>query len=160
MRRARRRSAARRSTSCSAWRRCYAAATWTGRLHRQPADTGEEPWLQRRLRHLTVPVAALAGVLTHLPGLVYLAALNAIIGSASGPGNGVLQVLIYNAFWFSLPIVALVMSVYRPSVTRDLLERGTAWARRHERTIIVVFCGILGIYLMWKGIVDLRGAPA
>jgi spore maturation protein SpmA len=69
-------------------------------------------------------------------------------------------VLIYNAFWFSLPIVALVMSVYRPSVTRDLLERGTAWARRHERTIIVVFCGILGIYLMWKGIVDLRGAPA
>ena len=53
--------------------------------------------MQRRLRHLTPPVAALAGVVTHLPGLVYLAALNAIVGSASGPANGVLQVLVYNA---------------------------------------------------------------
>jgi hypothetical protein len=138
----------------------YAAGAWTGRLHRQPANTGEESWMQRRLHHLTLPVAALAGVVTHLPGLVYLAALNAIIGSASGPGNGVLQVLVYNALWFSLPIVAVVMSVYRPGVTRDLLERGTAWARRHQRTIVVVFCGILGIYLVGKGVVDLRGARA
>jgi hypothetical protein len=45
-------------------------------------------------------------------------------------------------------------------VSRDVLERGTAWARRHQRSIVVGFCGILGIYLVWKGIVDLRAAPA
>jgi hypothetical protein len=137
----------------------YAAGAWTGRLHRRPTEAGGESWTQRRLHHLTPPVAALAGVLTHLPGLVYLAALNAIIGSASGPVNSVLQVVVYNALWFSLAIVALVMSVYRPSVSRDMLERGTAWARRHQRTIVAVFCGVLGIYLVWKGIADLRAVP-
>ncbi|WP_028923836.1 GAP family protein [Pseudonocardia acaciae] len=137
----------------------YAAGAWTGRVHRRAADPADESWMQRRLRHLTPPVAALAGVLTHLPGLVYLAALNAIIGTASGPVNGILQVLVYNALWFSLAIVALVMSVYRPSVSRDLLERGTAWARRHQRTIVVVFCGVLGLYLVVKGVVDLRALP-
>jgi hypothetical protein len=137
----------------------YAAGAWTGRVHRRAAGAEEESWFQRRLRHLTPPVAALAGVVTHLPGLVYLAALNAIIGTASGPVNGVLQVVVYNALWFSLAIVALVMSVYRPSVSRDLLERGTAWVRRHQRTIVVVFCGILGLYLVVKGIVDLRALP-
>lgn len=138
----------------------YAAGTWTGRLHRQPTAPDRESWMQRRLRHLTPPVAALAGVLTHLPGIIYLAALNAIISSASGPLDGVLQVAVYNALWFSLAIVALVLSVYRPTVFRDALERGTAWVRRHQRTIVVVFCAGLGVYLIWKGVAVLRGASA
>jgi Sap-like sulfolipid-1-addressing protein len=138
----------------------YAAGTWTGRLHRRSAEPAEESWMQRRLHHLTPPVAALAGVLTHLPGIVYLAALNAIIDSASGPVDGIVQVAVYNALWFSLAIVALLVSVYRPIVFRDALERGTAWVRRHQRTIVVVFCGVLGIYLVWKGVATLRGASA
>jgi hypothetical protein len=53
--------------------------------------------------------------------------LNAIVGSATGTLSGVLQVLVYNAIWFSLSIVALVMSTYRPAVSRDDFERATAW---------------------------------
>ncbi|MBO0872879.1 MAG: GAP family protein [Pseudonocardia sp.] len=134
----------------------YAAGAWTGRMHRRGADPDEEPWMRRRTRHLTLPVAALAGVITHLPGIVYLAALNAIVETASGPLNGILQVIVYNVMWFSLAIAALVMSVYHPSESRDLLRQGTAWVRRHQRIIVVVFCGILGVYLVGKGIVDLR----
>lgn len=136
----------------------YSAGTWTGRLHGKAREDPGESWLQRRMQHLTPRGAALIGVATHLPGIVYLAALNAIVGSAGGPTSSVLQVLVYNALWFSLAIVALVLSVYRPTVSRDMLERGTAWAREHQRMIVVVFCLLLGVYLVGSGIVDLRNA--
>jgi hypothetical protein len=135
----------------------YAAGAWSGRLAGPRAAPAGESWLQRRLRHLTPSVAALAGVLTHLPGLVYLAALNAVIAGSGGPVDSVVQVLVYNALWFSLPIVALVLSVRRPEASRDLLERGTAWAARHRRVIVVTFTGVLGAYLVVKGVLELSG---
>jgi hypothetical protein len=137
----------------------YAAGVWTGRLRRGAAHHHDEgSWLQRRMHHLTPAVAALIGIVTHLPGIVYLAALNAIIGSATRPANSVLQVIVYNALWFSLPIVALTLSIIRPTVSRDMLERGTAWARNHQRTLVVAFSLVLGVYLMGKGILDLHNA--
>jgi hypothetical protein len=45
--------------------------------------------------------AATAGVLTHLPCLSNLAGLNAIVRSATDILDGLLQVLAYNAIWFS-----------------------------------------------------------
>ena len=69
-----------------------------------------------------------------------------------------LQVVVYNALWFSLPIVALVISVFRPTVSRDMLERGTTWVRTHRRTLVVAFCLVLGVYLMGKGILALHNA--
>ena len=138
----------------------YSAGTWTGRLHGKAKENPGESWLQRRMHHLTPPVAAVVGVVTHLPGIVYLAALNAIVGSAQGTANSVLQVVVYNVLWFSLAIVALALSVYRPTVSRDMLERGTAWARERQRIIVAVFCLLLGLYLVGSGIVDLRGAGA
>ena len=114
--------------------------------------------LQRRLHGLTPAVAALVGIATHLPGLVYLAALTAIVGSASGPANSVVQVVVYNAMWFSLPIAALVLSAFHPALCREVLERGTAWVRLHRRPLTVAFCVVLGAYLTTKGVLDLHDA--
>lgn len=133
-----------------------AASAWIGWLPRSGgAAVEQDSWMRRRLKDLSLSRAAAAGVLTHLPGLVYLAALNAIAGTATGIANGVLQVVIYNAIWFSAAIVALVMSVYRPAVSRDLLERIASWTRRHLRVIIVGFCGVLGGYLVVRGVLGL-----
>src|SRR4051794_39863073 len=142
----------------------YAGAVGAGLLPRRPrtapADQpGSGSWMRRRLDDMSPSGAATAGVLTHLPGLVYLAALNAIVGSATDTLSGVLQVLIYNVIWFSLPIVALVMSTYRPAVSRDSLERAAAWTRRHRRAIIVAFCGTLGVYLLVSGFIELARLP-
>jgi hypothetical protein len=111
--------------------------------------------MRRRFKDLSLSRAAAAGMLTHLPGLVYLAALNAIVGAATGIANGVLQVVVYNVIWFSVAIVALVLSVYRPTVSRDLLEHIASWTRRHLRVIIVGFCGALGGYLIVRGVLGL-----
>ena len=83
-------------------------------------------WM-RRLQDLSLPGAALTGVLTHLPGLIYLAALNAIVGSATRVLGSVLQVVVYYAIWFSLAMVALGSSVYRPSAPRDVLDELGSW---------------------------------
>ena len=102
----------------------------------------------------------MAGVLTHLPGLIYLAALNAIVGSATDAVDGLLQVLVYNAIWFSLPVVALLLSVRRPDTTRDLLERLRTWSRDNRRVVTVVFLVVLGTYLVVSGLNELTGGPA
>jgi hypothetical protein len=134
----------------------YGAGVSSGRLLGRSNGHHGESWLARRMHHLTLGAAALIGIVTHLPGIIYLAALNAIVGSGHGPLNSVLQVLVYNALWFSVPIVALVLSAYRPTTARDMLARGTAWVRLHERSIVGVFCLLFGLYLVVKGIMDFR----
>lgn len=135
---------------------CYAAAVWIGWLPRprEEAPIPSPTWMRRRLRDLSPSSAAAAGVLTHLPGLVYLAALNAISDDATGTADGIAQVLVYNAIWFSMPVVALVLSVHRPAQVRERLTRTTSWGHRHRRSIMVVFFGGLGTYLL------VGGAPA
>jgi hypothetical protein len=134
-----------------AWARVQ--SPWPTTRQERPPD--EPTWMQRRLQKLTVRGAAGAGVLTHLPGLTYLAALNAIVAAASGVVDGLIQVLVYNAIWFSTAIVALVLAAHRPHLAREVLERLVAWIRAHRRPITVVFFGVLGGYLLTTGIVAL-----
>ncbi len=131
-----------------------AVSAWIGWLPRSRPRGSAEPdsWLRRRLTDMSPSGAAVAGVLTHLPGLVYLAALNAIAAGAGGTANGVLQVVVYNGIWFSLAIVALVLSVYRPTVSREILERVISWIREHQRVITIGFFGALGGYLVVVGV--------
>ncbi|MHA6622239.1 GAP family protein [Pseudonocardia sp. DLS-67] len=138
-----------------------AACAWAGWLPRHRAAAPERNgWLRRRLVDPTPFGAAVAGVLTHLPGLVYLAALNAIVATKPGVVNGLFQVAIYNAIWFSLAIIALLLSVYRPEVSRELLEQGLAWLRRHLRVIVIGFFGTLGGYLVVSAVLALARIPS
>ena len=111
--------------------------------------------MHRHLRDLSVRSAAVAGVLTHLPGVIYLAALNSITGSTTDIVDGLFQVAVYNVIWFSLPIFALVMAQRKPDVTRDLLDRLRRWMMLYRRRIVVVFLVLLGGYLVVSGIVHL-----
>ncbi|QJY49199.1 GAP family protein [Pseudonocardia broussonetiae] len=120
-----------------------------------PGPAGSPRWLQRRLDRLSPSGAATLGVFLHLPGVVYLAALNAIAGYAPGTVSDVVQLSIYNAFRLGVPLVALVLSTYRLTATRDSLARATSWSMRHRRGLVVAFCGTLGAYLLLTGAVDL-----
>ena len=142
---------------------CYAVAAWIGWLprRREKKTTPSSPtWMRRHLQDLSPSRAAVAGVITHLPGLVYLAALNAIVGDARSPLNGIVQVLVYNAIWFSMPIVALVLSTHHPTVARECLAMVASWTRRHQQMIMVVFLGSLGTYLLVVGVQAWPPRPA
>jgi hypothetical protein len=132
----------------------FAAGVYGGRsLNRSPDDpAGSESWALRKLREPTVPIAALVGIATHLPGLFYLLALNSIIVERQSVAADVLHVLAYNAIWYGVSVAAVFFLVIRPSVTRDLFGRLNAWARRHQRPIVVGIFGVVGVYLVAHGI--------
>ena len=114
-----------------------------------PAAAGSR--FGRGLRNASARDAAAAGIGTHLPGLVYLAALNAIASERPGPVDAALQVAIYDALWFLVPLASLVLAVVRPGAARAYLDAATAWARRHEHALLVWGSLGLGGYLVVKG---------
>ena len=132
----------------------FAAGRASGRrMIPSPDDPAvSETWALRRLREPTVPVAALVGIATHLPGLFYLLALNSIIAERQGLTVDVAQVLIYNVIWFGLSVAAVFFLVIRPSAARDAFGRLNTWVRSHERPILVSLFTVVGIYLVAHGI--------
>jgi hypothetical protein len=109
----------------------------------------------RRLRNPSARVAAVAGVGTHLLGLVYLVALTAIASERPAPVDVALQVAIYDALWFLVPFASLVLVVVRPGAALAQLDAATAWVRGHEHAILVSGSLVLGGYLVVKGTASL-----
>jgi Sap, sulfolipid-1-addressing protein len=105
-----------------------------------------------RLRNPSVVTAATAGAATHVPGLIYLVALNAIAAGDPGPASALVQVVVYNLLWFAIPLGALVLVLRSPATATAFVDRLTAWARSHQDRLLVTLFGALGIYLVAKGI--------
>jgi hypothetical protein len=127
----------------------------TRRGSSSPRPTGPPSRLRRRLRNPSAGVAAATGVATHLPGLIYLVALNAISSERPGLVDAGVQVAIYDALWFLVPLASLVLVVVRPGAALAYLDAATAWGRRHEDAILVVGSLVLGAYLVAKGTASL-----
>ena len=135
----------------------FAVGVGTGRAQPPSRDesAGERSAVIRRLRHPSARTAAAAGVATHLPGLFYLVALNAIVAEGRGLAAGVLRVLVFNAIWFGAAIATVVIFLLRPGAARRALGRPNAWARRHARATTVVVFGAAGSYLAIRGALGL-----
>jgi Sap, sulfolipid-1-addressing protein len=138
----------------------FAAGIWFGegmeRVRRR--RTREEPsWVGRTLREPSLRIAGFVGVATHVPGLFYLVALNAIAAGNPGFAEAVVQVLVYNGIWFAVPLAALVLARRRPEDARDLIERINGWMRAHDEAILIVVFGLVGLFLVVKGVVGLVG---
>jgi hypothetical protein len=103
-------------------------------------------------RHLTTRAAAIAGPATHLPGLFYLIALDLIVASQPNVFEAVILVLIYNAVWFALALIALAICIANPVAARGTIENVQALARRHARPIILTIWFAVGITLLVRGL--------
>jgi Sap, sulfolipid-1-addressing protein len=135
----------------------FAVAIGTGRRELPARDNraGEGSAIVRRLRNPTVTSASVAGVATHVPGLFYLVALNAIVAEKPSLVAGVLQVLLFNAIWFGAAIASVVIFLLRPGVARRTLARVDGWARRRARIITVLVFAVAGSYLAIRGVAGL-----
>jgi hypothetical protein len=105
-----------------------------------------------RLRSPSAATAATAGVATHVPGLIYLVALNAIAAEDPSPAAAFTQVAIYNLLWFVIPLGALALVLRSPATATAFLDRLTAWARSHQDRLLVGLFAALGVYLTTKGL--------
>ena len=134
----------------------FAAGIATGRIETpSPGPSTGQSRVSRALRDPTLAVAAGAGIATHLPGLFYLLGLNTISEPSPGLAVGTVNVLIFDAIWFAIPIAALAVALRRPAAARVALDRGSAWARRHERQLATVVFAVVGIAFALKGAVGL-----
>ena len=133
----------------------YGAGLATGRaqLPSQGGETRAESRMLVRLRHPSVGTAALAGVATHLPGLFYLVALNAILAHSSSVTDGIAAVLVFNAIWYGAAIVSVLYFMVRPGAARRALVRTTEWARAHSLGVTIFVFMVVGLYLLVDGLV-------
>ena len=106
-------------------------------------------------RQLTVRAAALAGPATHIPGLFYAIALNLMIAHNDTFTDKVIALLIYNAVWFALPILALVMCITDPVAARSLVRAVRQWSQDHAREILLVVSFSVGTALVTRGAIGL-----
>ena len=60
-------------------------------------------------------------------GSIYLVVLNAIASQRPTVVDAGVQVAIYDALWFMLPIAAVVLVVLRPGAALVYLEAATVW---------------------------------
>ena len=107
----------------------FAAGIATGRIETPSfgRSTGQgQSRVSRALRDPTLAVAAGAGVATHLPGLFYLLGLNAISETGPGLAVGAVNVLIFDAIWFAIPIAVLAVALRRPGRPREWRSTGAA----------------------------------
>jgi hypothetical protein len=106
-------------------------------------------------RRLTIPTAALAGPVTHVPGIFYLVALNLIVAHNIGATGQAVALVTYNAIWFVLPIAALVVCIADPTAARTAIASVNHWTRDHARQILLITSFAVGAALVVRGVTTL-----
>ncbi len=123
------------------------------RQRRVPGNAGR--FKARLDRGLTVPTAAVAGPLTHIPGVFYIIALNVIVAHEPNVPGGLLAIVVYDAIWFAVPIAALALSVVKPSAASDAVLWAQRWTERHSRAIALTVASGVGVALIIRGALSL-----
>lgn len=125
-----------------------------GRPHPREAPRAPSRWTGMLEKRVTVRTAALAGPATHIPGIFYLVALNLIVTQET-TAHRLFDLVLYNLVWFSLPIVALAICVFRPDAALSGINAVQSWARGHARGILTVVAFVIGGALLLRGLIDL-----
>jgi hypothetical protein len=136
----------------------FAACVLTGRVGGVSSDDAPDPTRRRNKLHpprLTARIAALAGPVTHIPGIFYLIALNIIVAYPVKSPRRLLAVLAYNSIWFAIPLCALAVCIVAPERARDAVAVLQRWTRHHLRTILLVVSFGLGGALVVKGVLTI-----
>jgi len=101
----------------------------------------ESPW-----------VAWVAGLAVGMPTAYYLAAIAAILKSGSSSGTQFAALVVFNVIAFAQAEVPIVSFLIAPEATRGRIARIYAWVSSHERVVVTVLTGAVGVYLVIIGI--------
>ena len=127
----------------------------TGRIgHRLDGEERKAPsrWAGMLQKRITPRTAAPAGPATHIPGIFYLVALNLIASQRTQAPRRLFDLLLYNGVWFSLPIAALAICVFRPNAAANGIKAIEQWTRQHIREILTVVSFVVGAALLGRGL--------
>ena len=120
----------------------------------KPAEEQKEPWSHRLLSGGSAPLVFAAALAINLPGAAYLVALKDIAAGHHSTVTDVLLVVGFNLVMFALAEMPLLGLLLAPERTDALVKRMNDWISRNGRTIAIVLCVVLGVYLIVRGIVN------
>jgi hypothetical protein len=137
----------------------FAAGFATARLELTPRrpSADRDSRIATTLHDPSLKAAAGAGILTHLPGLMYLLGLNVIAARDPGGFDGGVDVVIFNAIWFLPPFASLVLAIWRIDTTREALGRFNAWVKRYQSEFVAAVFALVGAYFTVKSAISLIG---
>jgi hypothetical protein len=101
----------------------------------------ESPW-----------VAWVAGIAVGTPNAYYLAAIAAILKSGVDAGTQVTALVVFNVIAFAQAEVPLVGLLIAPEATRTRIEQLYTWVSSHQRLVLTLLTGAVGIYLVIVGV--------
>jgi hypothetical protein len=102
-------------------------------------------------------MAFLAGVLLTLPSAMYLAALKDIAQAGVSTQEEILAVVLFNVLMLLPALIPLALLVVAPDGTEAAVERSDRWMHDHQKRLVTVVAGAVGISLTGKA---RRRAPA
>jgi Sap, sulfolipid-1-addressing protein len=144
-----------------------AVAAWfaTGRAERRharkvaaAAGRPKKPSVSDRLLGGSrASMAFLAGVLLTLPSAMYIAALKEIAEAGVSSVEELLAIVLFNVLMLLPALVPLALLVVAPDSTKTAVERADRWMRGHQKRLVTVVAGAIGVYLSAKGVIALAG---
>lgn len=96
--------------------------------------------------------AALLGLSNGFPTPYYLAAIAATLTSGAMVGEKMAALVLFNLVAFAAAVLPLVSFWIAPEATRTWVEGGYAMMRTHQRIVIAVIAGAVGVFFIGTGI--------
>lgn len=118
--------------------------------------SSKEPWSERLLARGSVPIVFGAALAINIPGAAYLIALKDIASGGHAPVTEVGLIVMFNVIMFALAEIPLLGLRLAPERTTDLVHGMNAWLSSHGRELATGLSGILGVYLIVRGLADVR----
>jgi len=119
-----------------------------------PDAEAKEPWSQRLLARGSVPIVFFAALAVNLPGAAYLVALKDIAAAHDSTGTVIVLVVAFNLIMFMLAEIPLAGLYLAPEPTVARVHRVNAWFSANGRTIAIVLCAVLGVFLIVRGLIN------
>jgi hypothetical protein len=119
-----------------------------------PVERGGQSRTERYLRSRWL-VALLGVVLYVVPSPIFVGAVKAIADTKASAGVQLVylvEMLVIMLWLIELPMLMLIVF---PTRAEAALERTNAWFARHGRGMLVLAAGVLGVYLIVVGVVEL-----
>jgi hypothetical protein len=107
----------------------------------QDALRSESPWL-----------AWIDGVAIGMPTAYYVAAIAAILKSGIGASGQIGALLVFTLVAFAVAEIPLVSFAVAPEATRARIDQFYTWISTHQRLVVTILAGAVGIYLILIGI--------
>ncbi len=118
----------------------------------QAAKVAKENRLMRALRQPRPAFAFGIGVLSGLPGAVYLTAMHNLVAGHWSTATRVAGVFVFVIIEYLLIIIPWLFLETRPERTAALLRRTQSWLTGHVLQLTAWICVLLGAYLTVSGL--------